>query len=179
MKNYLNLILVIFCLTTLHSCDEKNDEVQSKEQSNELLNRGMRPDDQELVVSVSWAWDVFEKVNGLTCKDGWGFCFQVGPVWTFDCAKIKSVVAGKVVFNLQANSGTSIGIPNEENKTGTFYFHKNIMSSNVYNTKNFSTSSIGTDLYIDCAKTKKLVEGDYPIVMDGDYFKYPIDYVQM
>jgi hypothetical protein len=179
MKNYLNLILVIFCLTTLNSCDEKNEEVQSKELSNEILNRGICPDGQELVVSVSWAWDIFEKFNGLTCKDGWGFCFQAGPVWTFDCVKIKSVVAAKVAFDLQTNSGTSIGITNEENKTCTFYFHKNIMSSNVYQTKNFSTLSIGPDLYIDSAKTKKLVQGDYPIVMDGDYFKYTIDYVEM
>lgn len=179
MKNLFKIMFLTLGLLVLQGCDEKADQTSSTKSSDELLNRRICPDGQQLVVTVSWHFDIFEKFDGLTCKNGWGLCFQAGPVWNFECVRIRSIVAARVSFDLQTNSGTAIGIPNEESKKCTFYFHKNIMNSSLYQNKEFETLSIGPDLYIDDTKTKKLVQGSYPIIIDGDYFKYDVDYVQL
>lgn len=176
MRKLLNLILVLMLL--LFGCVENSDEILTENQNNLINERRLCPPGEELVVTVTWHWDIFEKFDYLTCKNGWGLCFQVGPKLTFDCKKVNNLVPANVTFDPQTNIGTSIGIMNYENKTCTFYFHKNIMNSSTYSNKNFSFLSIGPNLYIDEEKSKKLIVGDYPIIYEGDYFKYIIKYVE-
>jgi hypothetical protein len=176
MKNIFKIVVLFFGLITLQGCEENNIQTQPTENSYDALSRRICPDGFTMVVKLEWKYDIFEKFDYLTCKGGWGFCFQVGPVLTFDCVRNRSLMDNVATFNTHTGEGSSIGIPDEINKTYTFYFHKDMMSAPEYQNKDFNFLSIGNDLYISSERTQKLIEGNYPKIIEGDYIKYIINY---
>jgi hypothetical protein len=175
MKNTIKVFVTSFIIASFIFCSDD----KSKIEDTQILNRKICPDGYDLVITVDFSWHIFAKFDGLGCKKGFGFCFSAGPGIKIDCVKKvdKGLSLARVNYNLETESGTSLAFKDEENKTYTFYYHKNLFSSQHFQLNEFDYFNISKDFYLDEGKTIHLLEGDYPKQIEGDYVKYIIPYV--
>lgn len=172
MKNSFFICLFTFLLL---SCNSEN--IESNEQNaidSENYSRfALCPQGYHM------EWELIEtpvrlfKKSG--CKSGFGFCFQVGMIWSFDCVRNTSI-SQRVTYNALKNQVNTVAVENPENKTIKFYFHRDIVNSPDNLPTDFNTFDVEDKVSI--SEGYKLVGGEYPRVVEGDYYTYTVPYTR-
>ena len=138
---------------------------------------GFCPDGQHVQLVFNFTWDFFEKFDGLTCKDGLGLCNQIKLKIGIKCV-MSIQPAESVRFNPNSGDGVAVVVRNDTDKNITLIFDKTIQDFGLYQNYDFNFFSVANSCTADFGDTVQLTSGDYHKVVDGDYIKYTIPYVE-
>ncbi len=175
MKKIIILIAIIFSLSACSN--DTNDLIQEVQNTTlEVQSRGLFcGPGYHLEFTFFDELRLFKKKG---CDDGFGFCFGVRLTIAFDCVQntVASVPNSKnVAYDITTQQIKALGIADPANKEITFYFHKDIVQSPNHNPSDFTTLDVDNDVYM--SDKIKLVDGSYPKVVDGIFYKYIVPYI--
>ena len=105
-------------------------------------------------------------------------CFNFGIKLVHHC-KVKSIQdAESARFDLNTGLGQAVVVRNDIDKNITLIFAKTIQDFGLYQYYDFNLFSIANGCTVEFGDILNLVAGDYPLIIDGDYIKYTIPYVE-
>jgi hypothetical protein len=109
------------------------------------------------------------------CESGFGLCFSVGAVWSFDCVRNPIISAARVSFNPDNNEIKSVAVGDESTKLIKFYFHKDIVDSTDNVPSDFDVFDVENGVFI--SDDFELVSGVYNKNIEGEYFTYTVPFI--
>lgn len=181
-KDNIPRILVMACVLIMFSCTSNEEvtlenDVKSKTTIEQSANMSRRwcPDGFVGQWTFDYSYELFKKTDPVTkfCKDGFGFCFNVGVSWTFNCVRAPQLTMTRVSFNPVTGIASVDGIVNNDN-TISFYFHKDIANGGGYGPNYYSVLDIGVGSYLDASTM--LTAGIYPRSIIGNYYVYRVPF---
>lgn len=119
-------------------------------------------------------FDLFEKTSATGfCSGGFGMCFSATIIADFNCVRATQLTMARVSFNPVTGIASVDGIVNND-KTISFYFHKDIANGGGYGPNYYSELDISGGFYLDASTI--LTAGIYPRTIVGDYYVYRVPF---
>ncbi|WP_299128269.1 hypothetical protein [uncultured Winogradskyella sp.] len=179
MKKLLGIFIIVFALSSC-SQEEKDFNTIEEESSNEIIQA------KDFFCGpgyhLEWALTdtpirLFKKPKPF-CNKGFGFCFGLDAVFTFDCVRNtinNTPDSNAIKFNSDGNEIDVVAVENLKDKKITFYFSSDVINSSDNIPSDFDIFVVEDGVYI--SNNYKLTGGSYPKIVDGAYFKYDVPYI--
>jgi hypothetical protein len=176
--------LILFILTVgLFACSNNSNEINSEEQ---IINFEVQAKDffcgpgHHLELTFFDELVLFQKGGAKkgTCGDGFGFCFGINFGWNIECVRNEvATVANSdnVFYDRDSQEMNALGIADPSTKELTIYFHEDVEGSPNHYPSDFATLDVGAGVNFNGIE---LVNGSYPKIVDGIFFKYIVPYVE-